>query len=43
MIAGLAVVISGMLFMIQQVDHPFAGQVHVSSDPFQTVLQTFTD
>jgi hypothetical protein len=43
MIVGLAIVISGMLFMIQQVDHPFAGQVHVSSDPFQTVLDTFTD
>jgi hypothetical protein len=43
MIAGLALVISGMLFMIQQVDHPFAGQVHVSSDPLQSVLDTFND
>lgn len=42
MIAGLAIVIGGMLFMIQQVDHPFGGQVHVSAEPFQTVLETFT-
>jgi hypothetical protein len=43
MIAGLAMVIGGMMFMIQQVDHPFAGQVHVSSEPFESVLETFTN
>jgi uncharacterized protein DUF4239 len=43
MIVGLALVIGGMLFMIQQVDHPFAGEVHVSADPFFAVLETFTN
>ncbi|MBV8719889.1 MAG: DUF4239 domain-containing protein [Chloroflexi bacterium] len=43
MITGLALVIGGMLFMIQQVDHPFAGEVHVSSEPFTTVLESFTN
>lgn len=42
MIVGLAFVIGGMLFMIQQVDHPFGGQVSVSPEAFRTVLQTFT-
>jgi hypothetical protein len=41
MIAGLALVIGAMLFMIQQVDHPFAGEVHVMPEPFLAVLETF--
>lgn len=43
MVAGLALVIGGMLFMIQQVERPFSGEVHVSSEPFEAVLVTFTD
>jgi hypothetical protein len=42
MIAGLTVTIAGMMFMIQQVNYPFAGAIHVSPEPFETVLQTFT-
>ena len=43
MISSLAIVISAMLFMIVQVDHPFSGQVHVTPDPFEAVLATFTN
>jgi len=42
MIGMLAFIIGGMLFMIQQVDYPFAGDVHVSDDAFQAILATFT-
>ena len=41
MIAGLAVTIGGLLFMIQQVNYPFSGEVHVSPEAFQAVLETF--
>ena len=41
MIAGLALLIGAMLFMIQQVEHPFAGQLHVLPKPFQRVLAGF--
>jgi hypothetical protein len=42
MIAGLALLIGGKLFMVQQVEHPFAGQLHVLPDPFQHVREDFT-
>ncbi len=42
LIAGLALLIGGMLFMVQQVEHPFAGQLHVVPEPLQRVLETFT-
>jgi hypothetical protein len=41
MIVGLAVVIGGLLFMIQQVNYPFSGDVHVSPEAFEIVRQTF--
>jgi hypothetical protein len=41
MIAALALVISGTLFMIQQVNHPFAGGVSVSNEALRQVLDTF--
>jgi hypothetical protein len=41
MIAMLAFVIGGMLFMIQQVNYPFSGDVHVTDEAFRAVLATF--
>jgi hypothetical protein len=41
MIAALAFVIAGTLFVIVQVSHPFAGAVYVSTEAMQHVLQTF--
>jgi hypothetical protein len=43
MIAALAFVIAGTLFVIVQVNHPFAGAVSVSTEAMQQVLETFTD
>jgi len=43
MIAALTFVIAGTLFVIVQVNHPFAGAVSVSTEAMQEVLDTFTD
>ena len=43
MIAALTFVIGGALFVIVQVNHPFAGAVSVSTEAIQQVLETFTD
>jgi Protein of unknown function (DUF4239) len=43
MIAALTFVIAGTLFVIVQVNHPFAGAVSVSTEAMQKVLETFND
>jgi hypothetical protein len=43
MIAALTFVIAATLFVIVQVNHPFAGAVSVSTEAMQQVLETFTD
>jgi hypothetical protein len=42
MIAALTFVIAGTIFVIVQVNDPFAGAVSVSSDALEKVLQTFS-
>jgi hypothetical protein len=42
MIVALTLVIAGLLFMIQQVNYPFSGDVHVSDEALRLALATFT-
>lgn len=41
MVAALTFVIAGTLFVIVQVNHPFAGAVSVSTEAMEQVLETF--
>jgi hypothetical protein len=39
MVASAAGLIASLLFLLLIIDHPFSGDIHVTPDPFQTVLQ----
>jgi Protein of unknown function (DUF4239) len=41
MTAVVAALITGILFLILSLDHPFTGQVHVDKEPFRHAMQQF--
>jgi hypothetical protein len=42
MVAALTLLIAALLFMIQQVNYPFEGQIHVSDEALRVALANIT-